>query len=379
MRIGIDGLPLTEILTGIGHYTNELAQHLALEKDDEIEVISPRAFLPGLNDHTEHPANLHFSRARVSPLNRHWWAVGLPRNIRRRSLAVFHGTNFEVPLRQVCPTVLTIHDLSMWLHPESHEKKLVRRARRRLPAMARAATMIITPTESVRREVNEHLQIPLETIVAVPEAARNCFRPIAAKRTTETRERLGIGDEFLLFVGTVEPRKNLTTLLHAFEALLRTHRAPLQLVIAGRRGWLVDDFLDSLKDSPNANRIVLTGYLPDEDLCALYSSCAAFVYPSIYEGFGLPPLEAMACGAPVIAGDVPAIKEVVGAAARLVSPESVPGLTHALLDLLDSALARKEFSAAGVKQSAQYSWARTATASKRVYAEAIDRFCLAGD
>jgi len=375
MRIGIDGLPLTEILTGIGHYTNELAQHLALETDeDEIEVVSPRAFLPAFNNHTERPGNLRFSRARVSPLTRRWWSIGLPRYIRRHSLGVFHGTNFEVPLQKVCPTVLTIHDLSMWLHPESHEKKLVRRARRRLPAMARAATMIITPTESVRQEVHEHLRIPLETIVAVPEAARSCFRPLDATRTAETRKRLGIGDEFLLFVGTVEPRKNLTTLLHAFEAILRTRQQPLQLVIAGRRGWLVDDLFDSLKHSPNANQIVLPGYLPDEDLCALYSSCAAFIYPSIYEGFGLPPLEAMACGAPVIASNIPAIKEVMDPAGRLISPDNAQELTHALLELLDSVSARKELSAAGVKRAAQFSWARTASATRNVYAEANERF-----
>src|SRR6266404_344876 len=170
MRIGIDGLPLTEILAGIGHYTNELAQHLALKsKGDEIEVISPRAFLPTLNSRNQLPANLRFTRSRVGPLTRRWWSVGLPRYIRRHSLEVFHGTNFEVPLQRVCPTVLTIHDLSMWLHPETQERGRVRRAHRRLPRMIRAATMIITPTESVRRELHEYLQIPLEMIVAVPE------------------------------------------------------------------------------------------------------------------------------------------------------------------------------------------------------------------
>jgi glycosyltransferase involved in cell wall biosynthesis len=375
MRIGIDGLSLTEVLTGIGHYTNELAHHLAVATDqDEVEVVSPRRFLPAFANDTERPANLHFSRARMSPMNRRWWSLGLPRYIRRHSLALFHGTNFEVPLQQVCPTVLTIHDLSMWLHPESHERKLVRRARRRLPLMAGAATMIITPTESVRQEVHEHLRIPLETIVAVAEAARDCFRPVDAERTAATRKRLGINDDFLLFVGTVEPRKNLKTLLNAFEAVRQSRQRPLQLVIAGRRGWLVDDFFKSLKHSPHANAIVLTGYLPDEDLCALYSSCTAFIYPSIYEGFGLPPLEAMACGAPVVASNIPAIKEVVNPAARLISPDSAPELTRTLLELLDSVSARKELSAAGVKRAAQFSWARTASATRNVYTEAIERF-----
>jgi glycosyltransferase involved in cell wall biosynthesis len=375
MRIGIDGLPLTEILTGIGHYTNELARYLALETDsDEIEVVSPRAFLPSINNQTERPSNLRFTRSRVSLLTKRWWSIGLPRYIRRHSLDVFLGTNFEVPLRQVCPTVMTIHDLSMLLHPEGHEKKLVRRARRRLPAMARAATMIITPTEIVRQEVHEHLQIPLEAIVAVPEAARSCFRPIDAMHSAETRKRLGIGDDFLLFVGTVEPRKNLATLLQAFEAIQRSCPQPLQLVIAGRRGWLVDHLVQSLERSPYADQIILTGYLPDEDLCALYSSCAVFIYPSIYEGFGLPPLEAMACGAPVIASNIPAIKEVTAAATRLITHDSVPELSRALLELLGSASIRNEMSAAGLKRAAEFSWARTAAATRVVCVEASARY-----
>ena len=117
MRIGIDGLPLTEELTGIGHYTLELARHLALAAPaDEISVVSPRLFLQSLNA-SQLPPNLGLVRARVGPLGRHWWSVGLPRQLRRKGVDLFHGTNFEVPLRRVCPTVLTIHDLSMLLHP----------------------------------------------------------------------------------------------------------------------------------------------------------------------------------------------------------------------------------------------------------------------
>jgi len=375
MRVGIDGLPLTEELTGIGHYTLELANHLAVAAPaDEIQVVSPRTYLPSMNRQTERAANLRLVRSRISPLSRHWWSIGLPRYIRRHGLEVFHGTNFEVPLRRVCPTVVTIHDRSMLLYPHTQERKRVRRARRRLPLMARAATMIVTPTESVRREVHEHLQIPLERIVAVPEAARSCFRRLEQEQTLETRNRLGIRHEFLLFVGTVEPRKNLSTLLRAFEQVLRGREKPLQLVIAGRRGWLVDDLFASLKHSPAAENIIFTDYLADEDLCALYSSCAALIYPSVYEGFGLPPLEAMACGAPVIASDIPAIKEVVGAAALLVSPASIPELTRSLVELLDSTSLSKEMVTIGFLRVTQFSWSHTASATQGVYAAARERF-----
>jgi glycosyltransferase involved in cell wall biosynthesis len=376
MRIGIDGLPLTETLTGIGHYTFELAHHLALAApSDQVEIVSPRAFLPAINSRSELPGNLLLTRTRTNPITRRWWSIGLPRYIRRYGIELFHGTNFEVPLERVCPTVLTIHDLSMLLHPETHEAKLVRRARSRLPLMARAATMIVTPTEIVRREVHEHFQIPLERIVAVPEAARSCFRRLNVDETTETRKRLGIREEFLLFVGTVEPRKNLMTLLRAFESVSRARQESLQLVIAGRSGWLVGDLLAEARRSPAAEKIIFTGYLSDEDLCALYSSCAVFVYPSIYEGFGLPPLEAMACGAPVIASRIPSIEEVVGTAARLVVPENVVELTAAILELLVSESLRQELRVAGTARASEVSWSLTASLTQRVYAQAIERFC----
>lgn len=375
MRIGIDGLPLTEVLTGIGHYTNELAQHLGSETSaDAIEVVSPRPFVASLNSDKQPPANVRFTRSRVSPWNRHWWSIGLPRYLRRHSMDVFHGTNFEVPLQKVCPTVITLHDLSMLLHADTQEQKLVRRAQSRLPLMARAATMVITPTESVRQEVHEYLKIPLNTIVAVPEAARDCFRPLNASQTAEARRRLGIGEAFLLYVGTIEPRKNLGTLLQAFEEVVRIHHGPLQLVLAGRKGWLLDGFLESLKRSPAAERIVLPGYLSDEDLGALYSSCAAFIYPSVYEGFGLPPLEAMTCGAPVIASRISSLREVIGTAARLFAPDNAADLASGILELIASAERRQELSQAGLKRAAEFSWANTARATRRVYAEAIERF-----
>lgn len=376
MRIGIDGLPLTELLTGIGHYTAELAQHLAsTSEDDEVQVVSPRSFVAAPNLHTQVASSLQFVRVRVGPISRRWWSVGLPRYIRRHAIELFHGTNFEVPLGGVCPTVVTIHDLSMLLHPQTQEKRLVRRAQRRLPLMARATTMIVTPTNTVRDEVHEHLQVPLDKVVVISEAARSCFRRVAPTETTEVRTRLGIRGEFILFVGTVEPRKNLHTLLQAFEQVIQTRNRPLQLVIAGRKGWLVNDLFDSLKRSPAVAQLILTGYLSDTDLRALFSSCTAFVYPSIYEGFGLPPLEAMACGAPVIASRIPSIEEVTGAAARLFDPWSAPDLATAITDVLASEPTRARMSSAGIQRARAFSWSEAANLTRQVYVEASKRFC----
>src|SRR5262249_4404973 len=152
-------------------------------------------------------------------------------------------------------------------------------------------------------EVCEYFNIQSEKVSAIPLAPRSSFTPSA--ETDETRRRLGIEDEFLLFVGTIEPRKNLLVLVQALEEVLRATDLRPQLVVGGKIGWKSEELMSQLEHSPAWDRMKLVGFVSDEDLRALYSSCHAFIYPSIYEGFGLPPLEAMACGAPVIASRVP--------------------------------------------------------------------------
>jgi hypothetical protein len=198
MYLGIDGLPLTTAKTGVGHYTYELARSLAsLAPSSQIELVYPSTYPfiePGEHDSASLSANLTFNRVRVGPLGTHWWSVGLPRYVRRNKLELFHGTNYDVPLWRRCATVLTIHDLSQLLHSETHEKRSVRRARRRLPQMARVADAIITPTESVRSDVCEVLRVSRDKVFAIPEAARTCFQPLAFAETVAVRNRLGVGD-----------------------------------------------------------------------------------------------------------------------------------------------------------------------------------------
>src|SRR6185295_2983599 len=282
MRIGLDGLPLTAAKTGVGHYTFELARALAsTEPSGQFEIVYPSNYRPIQPDEPGSPPlppNLKLNRVRVGPLGRYWWSAGLPRYLRRSKLELFHGTNYDVPLWRRSATVLTIHDLSQLLHPETHEQRSVRRARRRLPLMSRTADAIITPTESVRRDVCEVLKVSASKVFAIPEAARACFHPLAFAETANTRARLGIGDDFLLTVGTLEPRKNLDVLVTAFAEFASARpQSKTQLVIAGGRGWLSGPLFDAIKNSPVQDRIVLTDYLHDEDLRALYSSCRAFV------------------------------------------------------------------------------------------------------
>ncbi len=373
MRIGIDGLPLTESLAGIGHYTFELSQHLAQTEEDEVDVISPKPFQHSvISRSTNTPFRL--TQVKSGVLSRYWWTIGLPRHLRKTAVDIFHGTNFEIPLQNVCPSVLTIHDLSLLLFPKTHERRRVWRARLRLPLMVRRATMIITDSDSVKNEIELYLKVPETKIVRVYLASRKVFQPMSAEQTKDIRERLAVRENFLLCAGTLEPRKNLQMLIQAFEEVTRAGAQPLQLVLAGQRGWLFSDLEKHLRTSAASANVLMTGHISDEELCALYSSCKAFIYPSIYEGFGLPPLEAMACGAPVIASRIPSVTEVLGSAALLVPPTSPLELTQALRELLKNEALRQELSAAGRKRATLFSWAATAAQTREVYQEAINRY-----
>lgn len=369
MRIALDGLPLSRELTGIGYYTLELGRYLAQNNSsDHVSIPSARAFVPAVTS-TPAPSNLKLLRPTVNPVIRFWWKFGLSKFLSKDGVEVFHGTNFELPSKQTCATVLTIHDLSTLLYPETHERRNVLRAQRSLLLTAQTASMIICPTEAVRQEIHKHLMIPLEKIVAVHEAARACFSPASNRDIARVKQRFSPGDEFLLYVGTIEPRKNLLSLVLAFEQLASIH-PNLRLVIAGQKGWMVEELFGYAKHSPVSNRIIFTGYISDVELRALYSSCTLFVYPSIYEGFGLPPLEAMSCGAPVVASDIPSIAEVLGSTARLVKPDDFEALKGSLGELLNDGSLRERLSSAGRARAGEFSWADTAVKVREVYEQA---------
>jgi glycosyltransferase involved in cell wall biosynthesis len=349
MNIALDGMPLASQLTGVGHYTLELTRNLALAApSDSFILIEPHGLL-----------------------KRRWWSLGLPLHLARNSFDLFHGTNYEIPLWSRRPSVITIHDLSLLLHPEAHEPYLVRRARWRLPLMARRASKIITPGNSVKNEVCEQFGIAPEKVAVTPEAPRTAFKRREDAQVAELRTRLGLNSDFILFVGTIEPRKNLRLLIEAFDQLLRTSSLSPRLVIAGGQGWLMDDFTSFIRQKRLEERVCLTGYLEDEDLCGLYSTCSAFVYPSLYEGFGLPPLEAMACGAPVITSRIPSLMETVGDAARLVDPKSVDELGQAMAEMLSDERMRGYYAELGKLQVKKFSWEQTAIKTLEVYRQLL--------
>ena len=345
MNIALDGMPLASPLTGVGHYTAELARNLAIvAPSDSFTFISPHGLL-----------------------KRRWWSLGLPLHLLRNSFDLFHGTNFEIPFWSRRPTVLTIHDLSLMLL-RVHREDLIWRSRWRLPFMAKRASRIITPSNSIKKELCEGFDIPPDKVVVTPEAPRSVFK---RREDPELLRRLGIEGDFILFVGTIEPRKNLRRLVEAFDQMLRNTSLSPKLVIAGGKGWMMDDFVSFIEEKGVADRVCLTGYLQDEELCTLYSTCTVFIYPSLYEGFGLPPLEAMACGAPVITSRTPALMETAGSAARLVDPKDVDDIAQAMTELLSDQKARKHYAELGKSHVKQFSWEQTALKTLEVYREVL--------
>ena len=329
----MDATPLSVPRGGIRRYAAELARALALQyPNDSYCLVSDQAF-----EMPFQAPNLHRGVGPTTRLDRRWWTVGLAREVRRLAVDVFHGTDFAVPYLPLRPAVMTIHDLSPW-HPDTAEF-VNQRVRRRTPLQLSLglATMVITPSEAIRHEVMERFRIPPDRAVAVPLAASELFRPVAPA----VRNR-----PYFLCIGSSNPRKNLSVVMEAWSELRKDH--DVDLVVVAQAG---------------------TEALPDEALPPLYSGALAFLYPSLYEGFGLPVLEAMRCGAMVIASKDPAISEVAGGAAVQIEASDVRGLGEAMRAALSDGQ-RALWRERGLARAAGFSWERTAIMTREVYDEA---------
>ncbi len=294
----------------------------------------------------------------------HLAGIGFDRLLPGGSL--FHATeHLLLPLRAM-PTVLTVHDL-IFRHLPQHHKRLNRwYLNLALPLYCRRADHIIAISECTRRDLSAAYHLDRDSITVVPEAADLRFRPQPAERVEAVRRRYGLPDRYLLFVGTIEPRKNLPRLLKAFETL---HGEGLTegLVVVGRRGWLYGDFFAALETSPVREAVCLPGFVPDADLPAVYSGAQALAFPSLYEGFGLPVLEAMACGTPVSCSGTSSLPEVGGDAALYFDPDDDESLVGTLRRLLGDAELQQELVQRGRAQAAGFSWDRVAAETQAVY------------
>lgn len=349
MRVAIEAASLALSSGGLARYTGELSLALArCFPDDEFVLTSDQRFeMPPAA-----PPNLKRGSGPRNAIERRWWIWGLEREMSRIGTDVVHGPDFEVPYIPRRASVLTLHDLSPWMNPAWHHA--AGRVRRRTPLLLELGvpTMVITPGEAVRKQAIERFHLRPERVAAVPEAAAPWLHPV------QTEDG---GVPYFLFVGTLEPRKNLPLLIEAWRAVRR--ECQVDLVLAGRRR---EDCPPLAAD----DGLRILGEVPDRDLAALYSGAVAFVYPSHYEGFGLPVLEAMQCGACVIASR--AVAEAGGDAA--VYAETAGEFAEAMLAAVRDPAFRAQQRERSLRRAREFTWDRTARLTHEIYLEARRRF-----
>jgi len=367
MRIAFDGTALRPGRTGVGYYTEHLLHHLAqTATNDELIVVSNRAI------DTTSPLP---SRVRVATPARRvprlvWMQTLAVTALREVEADVVHFTNGMVPLISTIPTVVTIHDMSLRLYPRYHPPRRVILNRPLVDLAARRADAIITPSESAKRDIVRLYRLDPNRVHVVYEAAAPSFARVHDPEALErVRRRYGLGERIILYVGTIEPRKNLPTLIDAFAARRRSGELSHQLVCVGPYGWLSRGIDEQIQRGQVADAIKFTGYVPFEDLPALYSLAEMFVYPSMYEGFGLPVVEAMACGVPVITGRTAALSEIGGGAIVEVDRIEPDALGRALVALAESRDRRDDLAGRGLARASAFSWQRAAGESLEIYRE----------
>lgn len=368
MAIYLDVSAAVHRRAGLGRYAESLARALVSAHSDRYALFYNR------ERGVEPPAGLEDLPARTVALGYKPWrmlvwlgqlaCIGFDRFLAGAEL--FHATeHLLLPLRSV-PTVLTVHDLIFRRLPQHHKPLNRWYLNLALPLYCRRADHIITISEHARRDLLAAYGLPPGKVTVVHEAADPRFRPQPPQAVAAVRARYGLPDRYLLFVGTIEPRKNLTRLLAAFEAVL-AERLTDGLVIVGRRGWLYGDFFAALERSPARDAVRLLGYVSDADLPAIYTGAQALVLPSLYEGFGLPVLEAMACGVPVAVSGASSIPEIGGDAAVYFDPADTEAMTAAIRRVLCEGDLQAEMRSRGLAQANRFSWERAAVETEAVY------------
>jgi glycosyltransferase involved in cell wall biosynthesis len=372
MRIGIDTTALPAQPGGAGTYIIQLVRALtSLDCDHDFVIFANQ------DKHKifvlEEKGNVQWVLgSNKKPARRLIWEqTTLPRLARETRIDILHSPHYTRPLQLGCRSVVTFHDMTFFLTPHLHglAKRIFFPIAIRYSA--RQADALIAVSDNTRRDSIRILGISPDKIATTPLGVDPRFRPILKQDVLlRLRKKYNLPEKFLLFLGTIEPRKNLPTLLGAFSHLVNNGFS-YDLAVVGQVGWMHEE-VDNLVEKLDLNqRIHFTGYLPTEDLPAIYNLADAFIYPSVYEGFGIPPLEAMACGTPVITTKSSSMMEIVGDAGILVDPINEETLADAILTLSEDKELQGKFSKRGLQRAATFTWERTAHETLKIYERVV--------
>ena len=375
MHVTIDARYVAATQSGVGMYTTNLVQALAaLDPENQYTYII-REGQPELQvgpNFRPWTTRVSFENHWVGDL---WQNLYLPFRLQGRGVDLFHGPAVFLPLTKLgFRTVVTIHDLVAFRFPETIPMKYALYMRLMIRMAVRSADRVIAASLQTRDDLVDRLRVPPEKIAVIHGGLDSRFEPVRDPfRLAKVRRRYGLHSPYILFVGNLEPRKNLVRLIEAFNQLKARDAFPHQLVIAGKRGWLFRPIFESVERLGLGREVVFTGYVSPEDLPALYSMADVFAFPSLYEGFGLPVLEAMASGTPVVTARTGSLPEVAGEAAWYVDPWDVEALTEGLARILKDFETRTELITRGALQAKRFTWAKTAEATFAIYRQTLGR------
>ncbi len=380
MRIGIDYSPVAGERTGVGQYAYNLVHALArVDKKNSYLLYSIFYYIFNADfkkidiptaDNFKIPSINNFFPVKFL---RYLWSESRSLLVKEYLLGnvdVVHSTTFCAPRfrRKNKRLVVTIYDLTVITHPECHQEENIRHCSHGIKDAVKYADAIIAISEHTKADLMQYFNVPEDMITVTYLAADPMYKPVSEPAIlASVKEKYKLPEKFILFVGSLEPRKNIKTLINAYSRLSEKLQKEYSLVIAGASGWLNSDIYKTVKDLSIKERVHFTGYIDKEDISALYSMSTVFVYPSLYEGFGLPILEAMACGTPVITSNTSSMPEVAGEAAVLITPTDVDAMVVSLQKILKDEALRVKMSLAGIEQAKSFTWERCARDTLDVY------------
>ncbi len=365
MRVGIDARLVYYRKAGISQYTLRLlAEYAKLGLHDEFVILQSR------KDRTILVDQPNFRRRSIwTPPHHRLEQILLPLELASLDIQVLHSPDFIPPFRRrrTCRSVITIHDLNFLLYPEFLTPESASYYGQ-IDQAVRNCDHIIAVSESTKRDIIRLTGAPENKITVVYEAAHPLYRPVHDEAFLQgIRSKFSLSDPFILFVSTIEPRKNVTRLLEAYRHLLDSYHSPANLILAGEKGWLFDEVFALVHKLGLQERARFIGRVSPEDLLGLYNAAAVLVHPAFYEGFGLPPLEAMACGTPVVISNRSALPEIAGDAALMVDPTDVEGMAVAIWRLLTDQALHQQMSEKGLTRARLFSWERAAQETLEIY------------
>lgn len=368
MKIGIDGRASKWYRgTGIGTYTYQLINNFNLLDEKNSYLL----FMPNSNNIDIKFKN-NFTTQKISKNveNNFWDQVNIPNILTNKYIDIYHvpQNGVGLPKNKKCSLVITLHDVIPYKMPETVSDNYLRIFHEEIPKIVDLCDGIITVSNYSKEDIKKTFNIRSEKIFVTHLAGEDIYKPLDRKLCKNLiSNKYKLSDDFILYVGGFSPRKNIIGLINAFSILRTKYKKPIKLIIAGKQGKSYDLYKDRVEELSLKSNVIFPGFIPLEDLPYFYNACEVFVYPSFYEGFGLPPIEAMSCGAPVITSNITSIPEVVNNSALLIDPYNSHSIANAMQEILENPTLKHLLKKKGYTRSLNFNWQKTALKTLKIY------------